>query len=122
MALTDVAVRNAKPRERPYKLADSGGLYLYVAPTGGRLWRMDYRHENKRQTLSIGRHPITGLSDARAKRDEAKSQLAAGIDPGRARKEQKEKARASEFDTFEAIAGNGTFCRSRRGFRGTPKM
>jgi integrase len=104
MPLTDVAVRNAKPRERPYKLADSGGLYLYVAPTGGRLWRMDYRHENKRQTLSIGRYPITGLYDARAKRDEAKRQLATGINPGHARKEQKEKARASEADTFEVIA------------------
>jgi integrase len=104
MPLTDVAVRNAKPRDQAYKLADSGGLYLYVATSGGRLWRMDYRHESKRQTLSIGRYPITGLSDARAKRDEAKRQLAAGINPARARKEQKDKVRASGLDTFEAIA------------------
>ncbi len=104
MPLTDVTVRNAKPREQAYKLADAGGLYLYVSPSGGRLWRMDYRYVGKRQTLSFGRYPAVSLHDARLKRDDAKRQLANDVNPAHKRKEKREQARISSGDTFEAIA------------------
>ena len=63
------------------KYSDGGGLYLHVSPTGGKLWRMGYRFEGKQKTLSIGAYPAIKLTDARKKRDEAKEQLAKGIDP-----------------------------------------
>jgi integrase len=82
MALSEAAVRAAKAKEKPYKLADSAGLYLFVSTTGARLWRLDYRFKEKRRTLAIGGYPLIGLADARKKRDEAKRLLADGIDPG----------------------------------------
>ncbi len=57
MALTDTTIRNAKPRERDYKLADGGGLYLLVTPAGGRLWRLKYRADGVERKLSIGKYP-----------------------------------------------------------------
>ena len=61
MALTDTAIRNAKPRERDYKLADGGGLYLLVTPAGGRLWRLKYRADGVERKLSIGKYPAVSL-------------------------------------------------------------
>ena len=52
--LTDAAIRNLKPKEKPYKAAVGEGLYLLVSPTGGKLWRMNYRHNGKQKTLAIG--------------------------------------------------------------------
>ena len=65
MPLTDTAIRNAKPADKPQKLADGGGLYLLLNPTGSRWWRFDYRFDGKRKTLSMGTYPDTGLKDAR---------------------------------------------------------
>lgn len=65
MALTDVTIRNARPREKVYKLADSGGLYLQVNPTGSRLWRLKYRVDGREKKLSIGPYPDFSLSEAR---------------------------------------------------------
>lgn len=81
MPLSEAAVRAAKAKEKPYKLTDSAGLYLYVPITGNRLWRFDYRHMGKRRTLAIGSYPLIGLADARKKRDEARRLLVDGIDP-----------------------------------------
>ena len=75
MKLSDVTLRRVKATDKPQKFADGGGLYLYVAPTGGKLWRMDYRFEGKRKTLSFGAYPAVGLKDARARREEAKGQI-----------------------------------------------
>jgi Arm DNA-binding domain len=69
MRLTDVRVRNAKPRTKPYKLSDGGGMYVLVKPDGGRYWRFDYRFAGKRLTLSIGVYPTVTLSNARASRE-----------------------------------------------------
>jgi hypothetical protein len=69
MALTDTAIRAAKPRYRLYKLADSGGLYLAVSPTGGRLWRLKYRLGGREKILSIGAYPAVSLALAREKRE-----------------------------------------------------
>ena len=80
--LTDPAVRQAKPKEKPYKLADGCSMYLLVMPTGGRLWRLDYRHNGTRRTLALGSYPDVSLAKARERRDEARRLLADGIDPG----------------------------------------
>ena len=58
MALTDTRIRNAKPKPKPYKLSDGGGMYLLVTPDGARYWRMDYRFAGKRRTLALGVYPI----------------------------------------------------------------
>lgn len=68
MALTDTAVRNAKPREKPYKLGDSLGLFLLVQPSGGKLWRMKYRIDGREKKLGIGTYPEVGLAEARERR------------------------------------------------------
>jgi hypothetical protein len=65
MPLTDSAIRNAKPKEKNYKLADGGGLYLLITPKGGKWWRLDYRFNGKRKTLSMGVYPDVSLKSAR---------------------------------------------------------
>lgn len=81
MALTTVAIKNAKSRTKPYKLADSDGPYLLVTPAGARCWRMNYRHLGKQKTLAFGVWPDTGLAGAREQRDAARKVLARGDDP-----------------------------------------
>ncbi|HET8701363.1 MAG TPA: integrase arm-type DNA-binding domain-containing protein [Nitrococcus sp.] len=104
MPLTDTAARKAKPTDKPRKLADSGGLYLLVAPNGGRYWRLDYRHGRKRKTLALGVYPDTGLKTARERRDEARKLLADGVDPGAQRKAQKTASVERAANSFEVIA------------------
>lgn len=81
MALTATAIRNTKPGTKPKRLYDAGGLYLEVAPSGGRWWRLAYRHGGKRKLLSLGTMPAIGLADPRDLRDEWKKVLAKGLDP-----------------------------------------
>ncbi len=82
MALTDTAIRNAKPAQKPIKLTDERGLYLLLKPNGSRWWRFDYRYGGKRKTLSMGVYPDVSLKDARNRRDEARKLLAFDADPG----------------------------------------
>src|SRR5690349_15483537 len=89
MKLTATAVRNTRPGPKPLKLFDGGGLFLLVNPNGSRWWRLKYRFDGKEKLLSLGIYPDVGLADAREKRDQARKQLAAGIDPGVARKAHK---------------------------------
>ncbi|OOG57233.1 integrase arm-type DNA-binding domain-containing protein [Rhodanobacter sp. C03] len=89
MPLTDIEIRRAKPADRPRKLAAGGGLYLLLNPNGSRYWRLDYRFAGKRKTISMGTYPKTDLKQAEGKRDEARKQLGAGIDPGEHRKNQR---------------------------------
>ncbi len=100
MALTNPKVKQAKGRDKPYKLTDEKGLYLLVRPNGGKWWRFDYRFNGKRKTLSMGVYPDVSLKEARKRRDEARLQLTNGIDPGEARRA----AKGAGKDTFEAIA------------------
>lgn len=103
MPLSDVKVRIAKPKEKPYKLSDIDGLYLLVTEKGSKLWRFRYRFDGKEKLLALGTYPEISLSDARQRRDEARRQVAHGIDPGALRKAQKE-AETEETETFEVIA------------------
>ena len=102
MALTATTIKTCKPKDKAYKLTDGGGLYLLVSPSGGKWWRFDYRCQSKRKTLSMGVYPAISLKDARDRRDEAKKQLANGIDPAMVRKSQKHQQ--SQPNTFEAVA------------------
>ena len=80
MALTDIAVKSAKPQDKPYKLTDGDGMYLLVTATG-KYWRLDYRYLGKRKTLAIGVYPTITLADARERRYEARKSLANNVDP-----------------------------------------
>ena len=79
--LTDTAIRNAKPGEKPVKLFDERGLYLEISPTGGKWWRLKYRFDGKEKRLSLGVYPDVSLKDARDRRDAARKLVADGIDP-----------------------------------------
>lgn len=79
--LTNATVKAAQASARPYKLADAGGLYLYVRPSGSKTWRMKYRYRGKEKLLTFGSWPEIGLSDARARRDSAREQLRNNVDP-----------------------------------------
>ena len=104
MPLTDTRIRNAKPKRRPYKLSDGGGLYVLITPSGARYWRMDYRFGGKRRTLALGVYPEVPLAQARARREEARSSLAKDADPSSVKKATKRAARLASVNTFEAVA------------------
>lgn len=121
MPLSDVYLRKLKAGDKP-KHADGGGLYLFLSPAGGMLWRMDYRFEGKRKTLSFGSYPAVGLKDARARHEEAKKQLAAGIGPAAEKKRGKVQAAIEEKAaalTFEAVAVTGSARSARHGRKAT---
>jgi len=104
MKLTATAVRNAKPGAKPVKIFDGGGLFLLVNPNGSRWWRFKYRFESKEKLLSLGVYPDVSLADARAKRDDVRKQLGAGIDPGAARKARKANRLDRAANSFEVVA------------------
>jgi len=86
MPLTNTEVVNAKPRQKPYRLFDGRGLYIEVAPSGGRWWRFKYRFDGKEKRLSLGVYPDVSLKAARDRLDEVRRKLAVGVDPGKERK------------------------------------
>ncbi|EAQ81490.1 tyrosine-type recombinase/integrase [Blastopirellula marina] len=112
MTLTDAAVRNAKPREKPYKIFDAGGLFLWVQPSGGKWWRYKYRFAGKEKLLALGSYPDISLADARERHALARKVLASGNDPGEVKKDAKRLALLNSVTTFEALARE--WCESRR--------
>jgi integrase len=104
MALTATAIKSARATAKPLKFFDGGGLYLLVNPNGSRWWRFKYRHLGKEKLLSFGTFPDISLKDARERRDEARKQLAAGIDPGEHRKARKSALAERGENSFEVIA------------------
>lgn len=103
MPLTDPAIRNAKPGEKPIRMFDGGGLYLEISPAGGKLWRLKYRFDRKEKLLALGIYPDVGLKDARERRDDARKLLANGVDPSAHRKAQ-QAARADRMaSSFEVV-------------------
>ena len=103
MPLTDTKIRNAKSKNKQYKMFDTGGLFLIVAPAGGKWWRFKYRFGGKEKLLSFGTYPEVGLAKARTKRDRAREQVTDGIDPGQVRKALKA-AKTNNENTFEVVA------------------
>ena len=104
MALTDFALKSAKPREKPYRIADGDGLHLLIQPSGSKLWQLRYRFLDKENVLSFGKYPTVSLSDARRKRDEAKRLLADGMNPSESRRQVKIAAVTASRTTFGLIA------------------
>lgn len=104
MAISDLAVRSAKPGQKATRLFDGGGLYLEVTPAGGKLWRLKYRFDGKEKVLALGKYPEVGLKDARERRDEARKLLANEIDPGENRKQQKAAKAERSANSFEVVA------------------
>ncbi|MBI1308618.1 MAG: DUF4102 domain-containing protein [Proteobacteria bacterium] len=102
--LTDLQCKNAKPRERAYILSDGLGLYLEIAPTGGKLWRFKYQWMGKQKRVAMGSYPETSIADAREKRHEARSMVAKSIDPAARKKEIKQAKILEHQNTFEAVA------------------
>jgi integrase len=102
MLLSDARIRRTKPSEKPLKLFDGHGLFLLVTPQGGRHWRFKFRFGGKEKLLGMGTYPDIPLAVARQRRDEARTQVAQGIDPGAVRKAQKQAA--ATVETFEAVA------------------
>ena len=101
--LAATAVKQAKPKAKPYKMTDGGGLYLLVKPQG-KYWRYNYRFTDKQKTLAIGTYPDLSLSDARKLHQTARGGLANGIDPSEAKKAQKTTRNLAAVDEFEPIA------------------
>ncbi|MES2353284.1 MAG: integrase arm-type DNA-binding domain-containing protein [Pseudomonadota bacterium] len=116
MPLTDTAIRNAKPADKPIRLFDGGGLYLEISPNGGKWWRFKYRFDGKEKRFSLGVYPdvpLAGRKDkdsgkwidgARDKRDKARQLLADGIDPGENRKATKATRADRAANSFEVVA------------------
>ncbi|WP_422384856.1 tyrosine-type recombinase/integrase [Roseibium album] len=104
MPLTDRQIRSFKTPEKPKKVSDGGGLHLLLTANGSRLWRFSYRFAGTQRTLALGAYPHVTLAIARQRRDVAKGQLAAGIDPSQQQKVEKAEAKAAHGNTFGAIA------------------
>lgn len=101
--LTDAQLRRLKPREKPFKAADSNGLYLHVSPAGGRVWRYRYRFGGREKLLTIGEYPMISLSEARAVRDQARRALIEGRDPAALKRQNRLKIESGAH-SFEAVA------------------
>jgi len=102
--LSDTQIRSTKPAAKALRLYDERGLYLEVTPSGGRWWRLKYRHDGREKLLSMGTYPDTGLKAAREKRDRARELLAQGIDPSDARRAEKQSRLQAVVNSFEAVA------------------
>jgi len=104
MTLTDAKIRNLKPKERPFKIADFDGLYIHVTAKGSKLWRMKYRISGKEKLLAIGTYPAVSLLAARKARDDARTQIASGVDPSQLKRENAFAHKDLQSRTFGRVA------------------
>jgi len=102
-SLTETAIRNAKPREKSYKLGDGRGLYLLVEPNGSKLWRLKYRFAEKDRKLSFGRYPQVTLARARERQLEARRLIDGEVDPLEHKQQEKRATRLANSNSFEAV-------------------
>lgn len=100
--LTDIQCRTAKPKDKPYKMFDGGGLYLQVEISGSKLWRLKYIYQGRPGLMSFGAYPLLSITEARSKRAEAKANIKAGIDPAQDRRRVKREA--MQLNSFKALA------------------
>ena len=108
MALTNTAIKNAKPKEKQWRLPDGGGLHLLIHPNGSKYWRFKYRYNGKEKLLALGVYPDVTLKRAREKHQEARRQLELGNDPSLIKKAEKRAGKEAASNSFEAI-GNEWF-------------
>lgn len=106
MTLSDVKIRNLKPKSKPYKVSDFDGLFLLVNPRGSKLWRFKYRLDDKEKLLSIGAYPAISLAQARQVRDAARAEVAVGHDPSETKQEKNRARRESKGHTFEKVGAS----------------
>ncbi|WP_099867233.1 tyrosine-type recombinase/integrase [Pararhizobium haloflavum] len=104
MALTDVRARQAKPADRPYRISDANNLYLYVRPSGKKVWRYDYSLNGRRNTLTLGAYPEVSLKDARRLHSTAFDLLKSNKDPAMERRREAAALKAEAANTFGGIA------------------
>ncbi|MDR3300684.1 MAG: Arm DNA-binding domain-containing protein [Candidatus Accumulibacter sp.] len=104
-ALTDTQITDAKPADKPRKLADGKGLHLVITSNGHKFWRLKYRFDGREKLLSFGKYPAVGLKDARERRDEARKLLANGDDPSAVKKAQKAERMKRAANASKAVAG-----------------
>ncbi len=104
MQLSEFAVRKAKPREKPYRMSDGGGLHLLVQPSGSKLWQQRYRYAGKENILSFGPYPLITIAEARQKRHDAKKLLLDGIDPNAKKQQERLDAIAKQDETFGKLS------------------
>ena len=104
MALTDAKIRALKPKAKAYKVSDFGGLYINVTSKGSKLWRLKYRFNGKEGKLSFGPYPDVSLKDARDLREEARAQLAKGLNPALAKREARAEELGRTEHTFNKVA------------------
>ncbi|HTN60033.1 MAG TPA: integrase arm-type DNA-binding domain-containing protein [Devosia sp.] len=117
MALSDLAIRSAKPTGKQFKLYDDGGLYLIVTPSGGKLWRLKYRYQGKEQALALGRYPDVTLKEARASRDRARKLIASGKNPAFEKKRAAVAISIGAKNTFFVVAEELIAKREREGLK-----
>ncbi len=104
LPLTDTQIKNAKPKDKPYKLTDGNGLHLLVTPTGGKLWRFNYLFDGKQKTLFLKSYPERTLLEARKDREDARRLVANGQDPSEVKKAIKQAAVIEAASLFEVVA------------------
>ena len=104
MNLNDKLIKNAKPKEKQYKIADGLGMYLLIETNGSKYWRLKYRINQKEKTLALGTYPEVSLKEARDKREEARKQLAEGLDPSQEKKLKKLQRNINNQNNFESVA------------------
>jgi hypothetical protein len=104
MALTELAIKNLKPREKSYRVTDGGGLCIEVSPSGSKLWRWRYYFQDKPQMLALGKYPAVSLAQARRLRDEAREKAKEGKQLTREKKLQKQRNQHQGENSFEKVA------------------
>lgn len=104
--LTDIKIKAAKPKEKPYQLADGEGMYLEILPSGSKVWRLAYRQPNRKTStrLTCGHYPEISLADARQWRADIRKMLTNGVDPAQTLRVEKAVAAVASANTFEAVA------------------
>lgn len=104
MALTDTTIRTAKPKDKLYKLSDSGGLYIEVTPKGGKRWRYKFRYDGKENRISFGTYPEVSLAKARELHSDARKLLAQKVSPSENRKTVNSTKKLNAANSFEFVA------------------
>jgi hypothetical protein len=116
MSLTDTAIRGVKPTDKAQKLFDGNGLFLFVAPSGTKSWRVKYRFQGREKLLTLGTYPQISLKEAREACADAKKQLSGGTDPSAEKRSEPE----AHKPPLKLSRGNGTKTRSPSGRTATP--